>query len=210
MGTTTLPQGAIDLATDVPPRDLALVTTAANIVARESLHPTLVALLLIAAERAHSDGGLLEARGAFPSTDYVDFPLDADAKRFFERGPPFLIRVLPFWAAVLVDRFLILLVPLLALAIPLTRVLPPVYRWRVRSRIYRWYATLDHIEHDIDTVDGAPAAQRLLDALDRMEDDVRSIRVPGAYKEEHYQLRMHMEAVRSRLRGLAAPASESA
>jgi hypothetical protein len=49
-----------------------------------------------------------------------------------------LQKYLPFWIASVVDRGKILLLPALTLLLPLFRVAPPLYRWRIRSRIYRW------------------------------------------------------------------------
>jgi hypothetical protein len=52
---------------------------------------------------------------------------------------PLLQRYLPFWFANLVDRMWPVLVSIVAVLMPLSRVLPPLYEFRVRSRIFRWY-----------------------------------------------------------------------
>ena len=92
-------QGAIDLAADIPASDVQLLATTAGLVARESLHPALIDLIMQAASDVHGGGGLFEQRGEFPSPDYNEFPLSKEAVRFYEHGPPFLQRYLPFWAA---------------------------------------------------------------------------------------------------------------
>ena len=131
-----LPRGSIDLARDIPGNDLALVAPAATLVARADLHPALTTLLLQVVGRVHAAGGMFEEPDAFPSTRFLEFPLNDEARRFFISGPPFLQRFLPFWAADLIDRLKVMLIPLLALLMPLVKLLPPVYQWRVRSRIY--------------------------------------------------------------------------
>ena len=141
-----LPEGTVDLAQNIPPRDTRLLAPAAQLVAGDDLHPALVDLLLQAAERAHSDGGWFEDPGEFPSPQRIDFPLNPDAARYYEHGPPFLQRYLPFWAASLIDRLKIMLVPLVVLLLPLLKVMPPIYTWRMRSRVYRWYRELDAVE----------------------------------------------------------------
>jgi hypothetical protein len=40
--------------------------------------------------------------------------------------------------------------PALALLVPLTKIIPPVYRGRVRSRIHRWYARLKEAELELE------------------------------------------------------------
>ncbi|MCB2100155.1 MAG: TAXI family TRAP transporter solute-binding subunit [Rhodobacterales bacterium] len=199
LSVLTLPEGALNLAVNLPPRPVTLLAPAATLAARTDLHPALVGLILMAAERRFHAGGLFETPGQFPSDRYLDFPLSEDAQRFFSSGPPFLQRFLPFWAATLVDRMLVMLVPLLTLLVPLVRFLPPVYRWRVRARIYRWYEQLRAIEDGVrDHRDTADVAQALR-ALAAMEEEVRHVTVPLSYADEHYSLRRHIAFVRDRL-----------
>ena len=138
---------------------------------------------------------MFENPGQCPSTRYLDYPLSDDARRYLENGPSFLERYLPFWAAVLADRLKVMLIPLITLMIPLAKILPPAYRWRIRSRIYRWYKDLIRIEHAAqNTPDGADR-QALLDELSTMADDVRDLHVPLSYTDEVYNLRLHIEMV---------------
>lgn len=210
LSSLVLPEGAIDLAANVPQDEVKMIATSANLVAPPTLHPALVDLLLIAANEVHDRGGIFESPGQFPSEAHIDFALNSDARRFFKYGPPFLMRVLPFWAATWADRLKIMLLPLLALLLPLARVLPPVYRWRVRSRIYRWYRDLGAIEAGLHEDDDARTAGELLASLERIDHEVRQVTVPGAYEEEHYHLRVHIDFVRERIeRAMAAqPAAQ--
>ncbi|MGI9333488.1 MAG: TAXI family TRAP transporter solute-binding subunit, partial [Gammaproteobacteria bacterium] len=199
LSALVLPEGAIDLATNIPDRDIKMIASSANLVARTSLHPALVDLLLLAANEVHGRGGIFELPGQFPSERYIDFPLSKEARRFFKYGPPFLIRTLPFWAATWVDRLKVMLLPLLALLLPLARVLPPLYRWRVRSRIYRWYRDLGAIEAALHDGGDRQSAGALQASLERIDHEVRQVSVPGPYEEEHYHLRTHIEFVRERV-----------
>ena len=132
LSVVVLPRGAIDLTRDIPAQDVHLVATTANLVARDDLHPAIANLMAAAAKEIHSRPNLFAVEDKFPSTKDVDFPMNADAARYYKNGEPFLQRFLPFWAANLVDRLIVLLVPLLALVLPLARVLPALYQWRIQ------------------------------------------------------------------------------
>lgn len=195
----TLPEGALDLERNLPGTETALVATAASLAARDTLHPALVDLLLQAADEVHRVGGVFERRGEFPSPALTDFPLSDEARRFFDSGPPFLRRTLPFWAATLVDRLLVMLLPLIAIAIPAFRLMPGVYRWRMRSRIYRWYKRLRPLEDRLrGDPDDVAITERLRD-LEEIEREVEQLSVPWSFADELYQLRLHIDMVRGKL-----------
>ena len=208
LSVITLPEGALDLAADLPDHDVTLLATTANLVARPDLHPALVGLLLQAATEVHGSGGLFEATGQFPSPQFASFPLSDEARRYYRFGPPLLQRYLPFWAASLIDRLKIMLLPLVGLLLPLIRVMPPVYRWRVRSRIYRWYSKLQDVDPQLRDVDPGNT-QRYLAELDRIEGEVTRIAVPLSYADELYNLRLHIDMVRRRLEQSAGMQSDS-
>jgi hypothetical protein len=195
-----LPEGVIDFEKNIPSRDVILLAPAAQLVAREDFHPALIDLLLQAAKEIHGAGGLFEEPDEFPSTKYLDFPLDKDARRFYESGPPFLRRHLPFWAATLVDRLKIMLLPLVVLLLPFFKLMPLVYRWRVRSRIYRWYSELEGVDPRIQQDDSGGSPKEYLAELDRIEDQVTKVSIPLSYSKELYDLRLHIEMLRNELR----------
>lgn len=199
LSALVLPRGAFDLAADLPPRDTALVSPTAALVARGDLHAALEYLLLEAAVEIHSAGGVLEEPGAFPGPRGVDLPLAEAARRYFESGPPFLRRVLPFWAANVIDRLAVLLVPLIAFALPLFRLMPAVYHWRARSRIYRWYRELRPLEAFVGTGRDPGELDRALADLDRIRGEISRLSVPWAYADQLYQLRLHIDLVRAEL-----------
>lgn len=199
-----LPEGSLSLADNRPARDITLLAVTANLVARKDLHPALVDLLLQVASEVHSGPGIFEDQGEFPSQRYLVLPLDEDAARFYRYGPPFLQRYLPFWAATLVDRLKIMLLPLVALLIPLMRATPPIYRWRIRSRVYRWYKELQRIDPGRGKIppDGEAIEERL-QALQRLENEVNRVRVPLSYADDLYHLRVHIDLVRRDLEALS-------
>lgn len=193
----TLPRGVADLARDLPPRDVTLLATTANMVARPGLHPALIDLLIFSGRRIHGPGGWFEGNRDFPTPDYADFPLSDEARQFYQRGPSLLQRYLPFWAATLLDRLKVMLLPLVALMLPLFKIMPPLYRWRIRSRIYPWYRDVLAIDRRMEQP-GLDVEQTLAD-LSTIEHEVARVEVPLSFAEELYDLRLHISLVRERL-----------
>lgn len=192
-----LPRGVVDLATDRPPQDLHLVAASASLVTRADLHPALMQLLLQAAQQAHGEGGWFHQRGEFPNPGADRFPLAPEAERHYRSGPPWLQRYLPFWLANFVDRMWIVLLPLLAALLPLSRIVPPLVTLKLRSRVYRWYANLRAIEQALEVP--APDLAALRDAIEQLDAQTERIGVPLSFTHELYDLRAHIHLVRKRI-----------
>jgi TRAP transporter TAXI family solute receptor len=188
-----LPAGTMDLARDVPSEDQRLIAVTASLLASERLHPVIVDLLLEAARAVHGGGTLLNGPGQFPALRDPDFPVSADARRIYDGEYSFLRRYLPFWVAVWVQRLAFFAIPLLALGIPLLRLLPKAYDWGERRRINRWYGELKFLELAVRQARGDPAAHR--ERLQAIEERVGALRLPVAYSAEYYTLLSHIELV---------------
>jgi uncharacterized protein len=206
----TLAEGVLSLERNIPPQDITLVAVAANLVATRDLNPNLIPALLDATVRVHQHGGIIEHKRQFPSIDFVDLPLNQDGRRYIATGPSFLFRWLPYDWAVLLDRLKILILPFLALLIPLFRIAPPLYTWRIRSKIYRWYTAVRRIDLTVQKNLDATDAQSLLNQLAEVEREVASVSVPLSYTGELYNLRLHIGLLQGELekrlnRSVAAP-----
>jgi len=197
LSPVVLPRGIADLARDVPPRDVPLLATTTSLLARDGTHPALLDLFVQAASEIHGGAGWISRAGRFPSSQHSEFPLAQEAERYYRSGPPLLQRYLPFWLANLIERMWVVLFSIVAVLIPLSRVVPPVYEFRVRSRIFRWYRQLRQIEERLGR-DETPAAE-LLAELERLEAKARGIAVPLSHTDELYELRSHIALVRARL-----------
>lgn len=194
-----LPKGVYDFIGNLPAEDVVMVSPTANLLAKDRLDGALGYLLMRAATEIHSGATLLNKAGEFPAALDSGFPLSDEARRYYESGPPFLQRYLPYWAAVLVDRVWISLLPVLALALPMMRLIPPVYRWRVRSRIYRWYAKLKEVELELEDSPAPEQLRALLARLDQIERSVNRINTPLAYSDNLYMFRQNVNLVRQRV-----------
>ena len=192
----TLPRGAVDLVRDFPPEDVTLLAPTANLVARGDFHPALQSLLLQAAREVHGQVGFFQDRGEFPAYKDPLLPLSEAAERFYESGPPFLQRYLPFWLAVLIDRLVVLAVPLFALLIPLMKVAPAIYSWRVRSKVFRCYGELKFLEDDLRHHFDPQRLPEYRSRLDAIEEEASELSVPLAFTDLVYTLREHVNLVR--------------
>lgn len=200
-----LPRGVVDLAGDEPAQDLHLVATTATLAVRADLHPALMQLLLQAAHRVHGEPGWFNRAGDFPQPGSDGLPLAPEAERYYRNGPPWLQHYLPFWLANIVDRMWIVLLPLLAALLPLSRILPPLVQMRLRSRVYRWYAHLRAIERALEAPGADLAALRA--RLEDLDAQTENIGVPLSYTNELYDLRGHIHMVRKRLQARTGTAA---
>ena len=193
----TLPRGVVDLANDIPPQNVRLIASTTTLVARQEVHPALMQLFSQAALKLHSAPGWFNRAHEFPRLGNMEYPLSPEAERTLRNGVPLLQRYLPYMLATLVERMWLALGIILAILLPLSRVVPPVYQFRIRSRVFRWYRQLREIEDRILANDGSPGELR--EAINQLEARVGKINVPLSYADQLYALRNNIELVRSKL-----------
>ncbi len=196
LSVVTIPEGGFDLSLNVPEAPTRLLAPATTLLVRDDVHPALVALVLDVANVIHGAESQVGTNVKFPSQEFLELPLNEEARRYFENGPTFLRRYMPFWAANLVERLWVLIIPLVTVMIPLMRVAPPAYRWQIRRRIYRWYDDLRELEELGRKADTDEERREIVAALDALEADVGAIRVPLSYTDNLYHLRLHIEFAR--------------
>jgi hypothetical protein len=194
-----LPPGVLDLGRRVPPETVHLIAPTVELVARTSLHPALSDLLIEAAQEVHGGAGVLQRAGQFPSAAAHEFPISEDASRYYRSGKSFLYRTLPFWLANLADRALLLLLPVAVLILPALRLVPALYQWRMRSRIYRYYGALIAVERSAMRLTSEDERRALIVELDYIEESLDTLKLPLAYTDALYVLREHVGFVRGRL-----------
>ncbi len=192
-----LPRGVVDLARDMPPQDARLVASTTALLTRDSTHPALLQLFAQAAKETHGMAGWFNRAGAFPSISLSEFPIAKEGERAIRGGQPLLQRWLPFWLANLVERMWLALGLIIAILLPLSRIVPPLYEFRIRSRVFRWYAQLRDIEDRLQT--GEALAPQLLEELDALDNKAGTINVPLSYADELYALRGNIQLVRKKL-----------
>lgn len=199
LSSVVLLRGITDIGADIPARDVPLLAAVSQLAVRDDLHPAIEAVLLDAALAIHSEPSLFSAAGQFPNAENADMPVSRQTVRFYRDGPSFLRRYFPFSVANFLDRAWVLAIPLLTLAFPLVRAAPPIYRWRVRRRIYVWYKDLRALEEEgRATPEGEPRTS-VISRLERLQADIGELDVPLSYTDDLYRLRSHVEFVKQLL-----------
>jgi len=197
LSKVTLHEGIIDFKNNIPDKAITLLAPTANLVVRDDFHKSLSILLLQAMEKIHGDYNLFSPVGFFPSEQLTAFPIADGAKRFLQVGPPFLIKYLPFWVATYIDRMIVLTLPLLLLIIPLFKIIPPIYRWRIRSKVYRWYEQLQEVDdqrHHKHLSDSQYA--NLNKELERILEEVSKLHTPLSNADQLYNLLVHIDLIK--------------
>jgi TRAP-type uncharacterized transport system substrate-binding protein len=194
-----LPAGIFDLVTTRPPADVVLLAPKASLAVRADLHPALQYLLLNAAVQIHSQPGIFQKAAQFPAAESIDLPLSDEAQRFYKSGRPFLQGYLPFWIATLVEKTLVVLIPLVALLYPVFKLLPQMYDWMMQLKITRLYDEIRSIESDMEAKGPAFDANALNAKLDQIDQRANHLQLPTVYASNLYTLRSHIDLVRARL-----------
>jgi TRAP transporter TAXI family solute receptor len=199
LNKVVVPTGVGNLATNRPASDKTLLAPKAILAVRRDLHPAIQYALLSAAAEIHAEPGIFQRAGQFPAAEPISLPLSDEAQRFHKSGRPFLQHHLPFWMAVLVERLLVILIPVVGLVYPLLRFIPAVYDWSMRSKVFRLYGEMRFLELQIERGDAERDLNATTGQLDRIERRANQLRMPKAYASMVYSLLSHIALVRQRL-----------
>ena len=202
LSAAVLPRGVVDLAANIPPQDVRLVAPTTALVNHKGTHPALLQLFVQAGNQIHGSAGWFKRAREYPNMANNELPISPEAERSIKSNKPFLQRYLPFWVANLVERMWLVMGIILAIMLPLSRIVPPLYQFRVRSRIFKWYGQLRDIENRIENKGGnlsATTNHTLLEELNNLESRAEKISVPLSYTNELYALRSNIHLVRRKL-----------
>ena len=206
LAPVTLFEGVVNMDRNIPSVDTSLIAAIAQLGVRADLHPALQAVLLETAEPIHSGGTMITPGGTFPDANQTDLALSSEARRYYRKGPTFLRRYFSFGWANFLERAWVFLIPLITLMIPLVQMAPPVYRWRIRRKIYIWYNDLHELERR--GFEGNDAErQSVLSDLQKLQHEVGQVDVPVSYNDELYHLRSHINFVEALIARQAAKAT---
>ena len=194
-----LPEGAMDIARNIPRQSVHLVAPTATLVTREDTHPALIYLMMKIINQVHNEPSIFNAKGTFPSAHSNDFPLSTQAANFYKSGLPTLDKYLPFWIATFISRSFIIILPLLAIIIPLSKIVPKAFDWVIRRKLLKYYGELRYLENLLK--ENSPVKNRafFLERLNEIEARVKELKIPITYSQDLYNLRSHIDLVRSKL-----------
>lgn len=190
-----LPEGGFDLQANLPERPIRLIAPAAQLVVREDLHPAVQSLLVETIGLQHGGGDLFSAPHTFPNPVLVDLPLSPEADRYYKNGPSFLRRYFSYAWANFIERTWVFFLPLIPLGIALADVAPPVWRWRIRRRIYSWYGDLKELENQGRLCTSETCRREVVRRIRALQLEAATIKAPQSYHDELYSLREHIDLV---------------
>jgi hypothetical protein len=196
-----IPEGAFNLGKNIPHKNIKLIGTSVELVAKESLHPALSDLIIAASKEVSGSSNMFRDKHEFPQLIEHNIPISEEANRYYKSGAPFLYKKLPFWLASFLDRMLLIFLPLLIVLIPASKIIGPLYKWRIRSRIYKWYGELMKIQQEIKGQLNELERVNLITRLNDIEEKVNKLALPLSYASELYALRAHIEFVKVRCSG---------
>jgi len=191
----TLGEGVINLKKNIPDRPKILLGTTATLVASKSIHPDWIRLLLKAAKKVHSKATIFSNENQFPTYKYTQIPMDEDAKNYIIKGDSFLEKIFPFWMASMLDRLAIMIIPLITLLFPLFKGILPLYRWRVRKTIYKWYKILFSIDSKIENLNKTELEKTKKELLNLLGEIQEETKIPLSYMGEYYTLKEHAHLI---------------
>ncbi|HET7803623.1 MAG TPA: TAXI family TRAP transporter solute-binding subunit [Pseudolabrys sp.] len=197
-----LPKGAIDLARKMPVTDTALIATTNVLLARKDVHPAIVDLLAQTTLQAHSTPGLFQKVGEFPTETDPEYPMSQGARDFYRNGPSFLNRYLPFWMTNYAQRFLAVLVAVIAIVVPVFNYAPKLFLWLIRDRVRRLYRRLRLVDKALLTVPDSAQMQALHAELENIARAANI--VPMHSSELFFELRAHIDRTRRHLASVDA------
>ncbi len=202
LSSMVIPEGTVDLQKDRPPADVQVLSTVANVVVSNDLHPDLLRLLTIAAVRTHEMGSLLDRRFEFPNVLYADLPVNKEASAYMNRiksGESILDNYFPFWLAALIDRYLLFVVPIALLLLPMLSRSPLLYQFYMRNRIVRWYHTIRSVELRLETTVGIDIDREIAELRALDERLTKELSVSNTYMPDVYNLRTNIDFVITKL-----------
>ena len=196
---THIPPAGLDYVARIPPVRIDLIAMVGRLAARDDLHPSLVDRLVNAAREVHSDRGLLNDENQFPSANGATMPMNPQALSLLENGPGPLVLILPYWITAQISKFALLLLPALFLLLPLIRLGPWLYQWRMGARVWRHYGDLMDIDREVLEGLDPDRLAALGTKLDGIERDLIGLKLPLRFRDRAYAMRLHIGMVRDRM-----------
>ncbi|QCP54842.1 C4-dicarboxylate ABC transporter substrate-binding protein [Trinickia violacea] len=195
------PRASTSIANDLPKADVTLLAATALLVAKDTLHPALVYLLLDAAKTVHGGEDYFTPIGTFPNLKTEEFPISDESARYFKSGRPLLQRYLPFWLASFIERRLLIVVPFTALLVGLLQALPRIVEARIKKRLVVCYAAIKILEDEIWRTPQPTQDQiaQWRDEIESVDAHASRIRIPRRYFQDVYALKQAIGVVRERI-----------
>lgn len=196
----TLPIGAISLSPIRPVREKELVATTTTILANKNLHPAIQYLFMMASTDFYRQTHVYFPRpGGFPAFTDTGIPQSVIAEKYLNVGPSGFEHILPFWLASFIDRIWLMLAAMVAVAYPLTRMVPQYRKFHFKYDLNDRYADLMHIESASHVAKTTQSMTQIWNAFNALEQRISETWVPSGAKEKFFTFCNAMELLRLRL-----------
>lgn len=196
LAAITLPEGTLDFGRNIPDADLQQLAASVNLVAQDDMPSAMVDLLLDASAAIHGGRTLYMDHGTFPSPQHISLPLNESADEWYRTGPPPLQRMLPFWLATFIDRFLGFAAAVGGAALAMFGVLPRLLGLRFEWTANGYWRRLTRLEKQIATGEDADEVRARLGDLLR---ESATLGVPLHMQPAYLELRQAMHDLAERL-----------
>lgn len=194
-----VPMGGFDLGKNIPDHPIQLISTTTNLLIDDRLHPAIQVLFLEAAQEINGAKSYFSKAGEFPVYMNTEAPLSNEAKFFYEKGTPTLMKYLPFWLAEFLERMFFLLLPFAAFAYPIIKSIPSYRTNLAKKQINSIYKELDKFEQNtIQTYDPNRRGE-YIEVLNEMERRVLNSKAAKLATADCYSLRNNIEFIRNAL-----------
>jgi hypothetical protein len=195
-----LPEGSIDLGTDLPAHDVVLIGPTVELVARKDLNPAISDLLIGVAQDVHKPASILQKQGEFPAPLVHEFTISDDALRYYKSGQSFTYKYLDFRLASIINRIAVAFLPLVLVLVPAIRFFPNAYKFRIRLRFYHFYRQLIRLEREASGTLTDEQRKELLRRLVELSTGVNKLKVPASLADQFYALRGYIMFVHGQLK----------
>lgn len=190
----------------IPSAPVSYLYSTVSAVVRKSLDPSLVMTLSEAVQSEVSGPNTFRKQNEFPQFfDSESFAPHETAADFYKNGKPFLANYVSPTIAALIIKILIVLIPILTIAWPITNFLPKIYSFYVKHKITHWYVDLEMIDKTLATAD-PETRRKYSEVIDEIGQGITSMRLPimhTHYAQELFAARAHVELIRRKLNELA-------
>jgi len=193
----TVPMGGFDLGSNTPDHPVSLISTTTNLLIDDRLHPAIQLLFLEAAKEINGTKSYFAKAGEFPAYINSEAPLSDEARYFYQKGTPVLMKYLPFWVAEFIERMFLILLPFSAFAYPIIKSIPTYRINLARKQINSIYKELDKFEQDMIKNFDPTKRELYLLTLDDMEKKVLASKAAKLATVDCYTLRNNIEFIRN-------------
>jgi TRAP-type uncharacterized transport system substrate-binding protein len=193
----SVPMGGFDLGANNPDHPIQLISTTTNLLIDDRLHPAIQVLFLEAAKEINGAKSYFSKAGQFPVYMNSEAPLSDEAKFFYEKGTPTLMKYLPFWMAEFLERMFFLLLPFAAFAYPIIKSIPSYRTNLAKKQINSIYKELDKFEQNTIKTFDPHRRNEYIEVLNEMERRVLASKAAKLATADCYSLRNNIEFIRN-------------